>query len=116
MAASSVTRYFRTKGKATRVIVWDELHARQMTCPLGGPACNDPRQRKPSCSDRQTAFVAGMQATAQNMLAARETAFVCKAHTHIIWYTKPQVAAIARQSRLCMISMSRPYAAVKEVS
>lgn len=39
MAASSVTRYLRTNGKATRVMVWDELHVRQVTLPLACPAC-----------------------------------------------------------------------------
>ena len=38
MAASSVTRYFRTNGNATRVTVWDDMHVRQMTWPRPHPA------------------------------------------------------------------------------
>ena len=38
MAASSVTRYFRTNGNATRVTVWDDMHVRQMTWPRPYPA------------------------------------------------------------------------------
>ena len=39
--AGSVTRYFRTKDntRASLVIVWDKLHAPQLTCSLSGPAC-----------------------------------------------------------------------------
>ena len=37
MAASSVTRYLRTKGSATRVMVWDVLHVRQKDMAPGVP-------------------------------------------------------------------------------
>lgn len=47
MAASSVTRYLRTKGSATRVMVWDVLHVRQMTWPLMCPTCRQPSQHAP---------------------------------------------------------------------
>lgn len=38
MAASSVTRYLRTNGSATRVIVWADMHVRHVTWPRF-PAC-----------------------------------------------------------------------------
>ena len=39
MAASSVTRYLRTNGKATRVMVWDDMHVLHVTWPRPCPAC-----------------------------------------------------------------------------